>query len=112
MRALVLSIALLCGSAWAQNELASLTGTITDSSGAAAARGSVRLVNSDTGETFQVMSSDTGSYDFELLKPGRYSLRVELAGFKQFVQNGIVLETGVPARVDVKLEVGALTEKV
>jgi hypothetical protein len=108
----VLCIPFLCGLVWAQNELASLTGTITDSSGAAAVRASVRLVNSNTGESYQVASSDSGSYDFQLLKPGRYTLTVEMAGFKQFVQTGITLETGVPARADIRLEVGALTEKV
>jgi hypothetical protein len=102
----------LCGLGWAQNESANLTGTITDSSGAAAVRAAVRLTNSETGESYQTVTSEGGSYDFQLLKPGRYSLTVELAGFKQFVQTGITLETGVPARVDIRLEVGALTEKV
>jgi hypothetical protein len=107
-----LLFAFVCGPVLAQNESASLSGTITDSSGAAAARAAVRLTNGATGESYQVTTSDSGSYDFQLLKPGRYNLTVELAGFKQFLQNGIILETGVPARVDVKLEVGALTEKV
>src|SRR5262245_3636590 len=89
MRRRVLCIPFLCGLVWAQNELASLTGTITDSSGAAAVRASVRLANADTGESQQVATSDSGSYDFQLLKPGRYTLTVELPGFKQFVQNGI-----------------------
>jgi hypothetical protein len=112
MRRLVLCVLSVCGLAWAQNESASLTGTLTDSSGAAATRASVRLVNSETGESFQVSSNENGSYDFQLLRPGRYSLTVELAGFKQYVQSGIVLETGVPARADIRLEVGAMTERV
>src|SRR5215471_1862420 len=92
-----LLFAFVCGPVLAQNESASLTGTITDSSGAAAVRAAVRLENSNTGESYQLASSDSGSYDFQLLEPGRCSLTVELPGFKQFIQSGIVLETGVPA---------------
>ena len=71
MRRWGLCITFLCRLVWAQNESASLTGTITDSSGAAAVRAAVRLENSNTGESYQLASSDSGSFDFRLLKPGR-----------------------------------------
>jgi hypothetical protein len=106
---LVISTLLLCGSMFAQS---SLNGSITDSSGAAVPRASVKIVNSETGESYQVASNDSGNYDFPLVKPGRYSLTAELAGFKTSQEKDIVLETGVPTRVDMKLEVGAITEKI
>ena len=76
-RAVVL-IAILAGSLFAQNESASLTGVVTDSSGAVVPRVAVRLVNSETGEAYQASSNDSGNYDFPLLKAGRYSLTVEM----------------------------------
>jgi hypothetical protein len=97
---------------YAQNQSASLSGTITDASGAAAPHAALRLVNSDTGESYSAASNESGNYNFPLLKPGRYGLTAELAGFKQVQRTGIVLETGVPARVDLRLEVGAITDRV
>ena len=108
----VILTAILSGTLLAQNEAASLTGVVTDSSGAVVPRVAVRLVNSETGETYQASSNDSGNYDFPLLKPGSYALTAEMTGFQQVQQSGIVLETGVPARVDLKLEIGDMTEKV
>ncbi len=103
---------LTCLGLHAQNESASLAGEVADSSGAAIAHAALRLANVDTGEAYETVSTDTGHYAFPLVKAGRYTLTAELAGFKQFQQTGIVMETGVPSRVDVRLEVGAMTEKV
>src|SRR5690242_17415584 len=85
-------LALFCISPlFGQSQSASLTGAVTDSSGAAVPRVSLHLVNTETGETFQAGSNDSGNYDFPLLKPGRYNLTAELTGFKQVQQTGIVL---------------------
>ncbi len=90
----------------------SLDGSVTDSSGAAVPRAALRLVNSETGESYQAVSNESGNYDFPLVKPGRYSLTAELSGFKSSQQKDIILETGAPTRVDLKLEVGAITDKI
>jgi hypothetical protein len=108
----VLLASALISSLLGQSQSASLTGVVTDSSGAAVPRAALRLVNTETGEAYQAGSNDSGNYDFPLLKPGRYNLTAELAGFKQVQQTGVILETGVPTRVDLKLEVGAITDKV
>lgn len=91
---------------------ASLSGLVTDTSGAVVAGASLRLVNVDTGELISATSSSTGAYTIPLLKPGAYELTVEQPGFKLFRQRGITLETGTPARLDVRLEVGGLTETI
>src|SRR5215472_3756511 len=108
---LVLNL-VLAGSLLAQSQSASLSGEITDSSGAAVPHAAVRAVNMDTGEAFQASSNDSGNYDFPLLKPGRYTVTAELTGFKQVQETGIVLETGVPTRADLRLEVGSMADKV
>jgi len=105
-----LAIVLFAAVGFAQ-QTAILSGTVTDPTGAAIARSSLRLSNADTGETYTATSSDTGDFTMPLLKPS-YELVVEAAGFKQFRQRGIVLETGIPARVDPRLEVGGTTESV
>jgi hypothetical protein len=96
----------------AQNESASLAGEVADSSGAAIVHAALRLVNVDTGESYETISTDTGHYAFPIVKAGRYQLTASLTGFKQFQQSGIVMETGVPSRADIRMEVGAMTEKV
>lgn len=108
----VAAAAILAGALLAQNESASLTGVVTDSSGAVVPGTAVRLVNGETGEAYQTSTNDSGNYSFPLLKPGSYSLTAERAGFRQFRQNGIVLQTGVPARVDLKLEVGDVGDRI
>lgn len=99
------------GTFWGQQS-ASLSGLVTDSSGAVVAGASLTLINLETGETVAAKSGAGGTYAIPLLKPGAYELVVEQPGFKQHRQRGIVLETGVPARADVQLEVGGVTESV
>jgi hypothetical protein len=91
---------------------ATLSGAVTDPSGAVVAGGSIKLVNSLTGESYFSQSNNDGIYTILLVKPGGYELTAEAPGFKQFRQTGIVLETGVPARLDIKLELGGVTETV
>src|SRR5579872_398421 len=107
-RLAILTVVFVC-SAFGQS---SLDGSVTDASGAAVPRAALRLVNSETGESYQGVSNDSGNYDFPLVKPGRYSLTAELSGFKSSQQKDIILETGAPTRVDMKLEVGAITDKI
>ncbi len=109
-------VALLFG-AWAaslqaQSQASSLSGTITDSPGSVAPGVEVKIVNVETGESFQAASNESGNYTLPLVKPGRYDLAAETAGFKRYQQSGIVLETGAPGRIDIRLEVGVVTESV
>jgi hypothetical protein len=95
---------------WSQS--ASLSGLVTDTSGAVVPEVKVQLTNPLTGETFAASTGSSGSYSIPLLKPGTYEMRVEQTGFKQFRRTGIVIETGVPSRADVQLEVGGVAETV
>ncbi len=100
-----------CLLTWGQ-QTATLSGTVTDSSGAAIVNASLRLVNTATGEAHPATSNDSGAYTIPLIKPGAYELMAEAPGFKQYKQSGIELQTGVPARADVRLEVGATSESI
>src|SRR5262249_7716161 len=91
---------------------AGLNGTIKDATGAvvAAARGSI--LNADTGVRREAVTNDSGGYEFLLLQPGSYGLTALKEGFKQITQAGIRLEVNQIARVDLTLQLGAISESV
>jgi hypothetical protein len=81
----VLALALLLAvSAAGQETRATLTGTITDPSGAAVAGAKLHLVNVDTGVDFTAESNVVGQYRFLFLNPGTYRVSAEMAGFRTF----------------------------
>ncbi len=110
MRIALLAPLLLAQLLLAQGQLAVLNGTVTDSSGAVIPRAALRLTNADTGEARGAASNEAGNYAFLLVKPGNYALSAEVEGFKQYKQTGIVLETGMQARLDIRMEVGVVTQ--
>jgi hypothetical protein len=93
-------------------QLANVSGVVTDPSGARMAQVSVKLRNVATGEVLSTASGESGVYTIPALKPGNYELSAEHAGFKQYRQTGIVLGTGVSARADVVLELGSVSDSI
>ncbi|MGH9841060.1 MAG: carboxypeptidase regulatory-like domain-containing protein [Blastocatellia bacterium] len=108
--ALLIAIA-LSASVVAQGIRATVTGRVTDSSGAVVPNATVTITNTGTNETRKVQTSDEGEYTIPQLPPGDYSLTAEQTGFKKLVQR-FTLETGQSARVDLTLQTGAVTEQV
>jgi hypothetical protein len=96
----------------ADPEAAGITGTITDSTGAAIPKAQVELKNQNTGATYSSTSDPRGQFSLSGLLPGRYDLSVSSMGFRKFVEPSINLEPQTIARVDSRLEVGASTESV
>ena len=97
--------------AFAQTQ-SQITGSITDNSGALVPGAAVVAQNVDTGVQYKGASNQNGVYLLPFIPPGRYEFTCELEGFKKFVRPGLVLETGSTVTVDVRLDVGALTETV
>jgi outer membrane receptor protein involved in Fe transport len=97
--------------AWGQSR-ATLTGRVTDATGAVVPGTKLTLVNAATNETRSVTVGGNGEFTFLQIAPGAYSLTSEHEGFRKDVRSGIVLEVGQEARIDVSLQVGALTEQV
>jgi hypothetical protein len=114
MRPKSLALFMICAGfampAAAQN--AALVVTVRDSSQAVIPQAAITLVNLETGVTLNSRTGESGNYEFPALQPGNYSMKVECAGFKTFVQSPINLVVDQRARVDVALEVGAATETV
>jgi len=108
----VLVLLISAFSCWSQTTDASLSGTITDPAGAAAAAASVSARNISTGVIARTSANDSGVYIFAALHPGKYRLEVEQTGFRKAAFNDLLLEVGAKLTVNVELELGALAETV
>jgi hypothetical protein len=102
----------LSATASAQVTTADVVGRVSDKSGAVLPGVSITIQSTDTGAIRTLLSNESGDYSFALLPIGRYSLRVELAGFNTFTVPSITLASGDRARVDAQLAVGQLSESV
>jgi hypothetical protein len=89
-----------------------ITGTITDASGAAIAGAEVLVTNLATNQMRQVTSSDAGAFTAPFLVPGRYRVEAKATGFKIAVAADRLLQVGDVLRVDLALELGAVTESI
>jgi len=87
-------------------------GSVTDPAGAAIPDVSVTIVNPDTGQTVVVKTGSDGTYQARSLRPGTYTVSVEHTGFQKYVRTGIQLDVNQQARIDVQLQVGAVTTSV
>jgi hypothetical protein len=96
----------------AQSDTASLTGQVTDPSGAAVVGAKITLQNHSTGSRRVAVSDILGAYRFSLLVPGPYEITVEAEGFMQYRDNQVVLQVAQTARLDVPLQIGRSTESV
>lgn len=113
MKRLAILLLMVAGCVWAQTTgTATLVGTVTDQSGARVAGAQVTVVNTATGFTSNTVTTPEGDYYVPYLIPGPYRLTIEAAGFKRYVRDGIVLRTNETPRIDVQLEVGAVTEAI
>jgi hypothetical protein len=97
---------------FAQGTTSRVLGTVQDSSGSVVPGASVKLVNEGTHVAFETKTSASGNYAFEAVQPGFYELDVEGAGFRKFASTGNEVTIGQPATINVKLELGALTDRV
>jgi hypothetical protein len=107
-----LALALFCSTQTFAGVTASISGTVTDSTGAAVVGATVTAINVDTGVTTTQQTNGQGFYSFQSLPLGKYNIRVELKGFKSYQQTGLVLDVNSALVVDVPLQVGQSTEKI
>ncbi len=91
---------------------ASLTGIVTDASGAAVSDAAVTATHLDTGRARSVATDAAGRYRLPELAVGAYEVTVAKSGFQTLVRRGIHLVVGQAATLDARLEVGGVTEQV
>src|SRR6266571_2075298 len=98
--------------AGAQVLYGSVTGTVTDQTGAAVPKAHVVVTNRATGVAREADADDTGHYVIIDVSPGNYDLTVKVSGFKPLTQTGLTIRTNTVTNADVNLQVGAVSEQV
>ena len=97
--------------AWAQST-SRVTGTVTDKSGAVVQGAQVTLTNQATGVTVSSTSSSAGTYVFDGIVPGTYSITVAAAGFSTLTSSGNVVTIAQPLVYNPTLQIGTASSKV
>jgi hypothetical protein len=96
----------------AQSGTTAISGRVTDPQGSIVPGVTVTATNRATAGSRTVVTNESGLYQVSALSPGVYDLTIELSGFKTAKFEKIELRVDTPARQDVKLEVGQLSEAV
>jgi hypothetical protein len=96
----------------AQATFGTITGRVTDASGAVLPGTNVLVVNEATNVERTVVADSSGNYEVTHLIPGVYTVSVEFPGFHRFVHRDVLLEALRTVRIDVRLEVGTLEDEV
>ena len=109
---LCFALLLLASPALAQFETAALVGTVTDASGAVVSGATITVTRTDTGVTQSRLTDANGSYELVTLRIGTYLVTAEKAGFAIAIADGIRLNVGARQRVDLSMQVGALSERI
>lgn len=98
--------------ALAQGTTSRITGVVLDPQGAAVSGATVTLTNEGTGASLTATSSDSGTYTFDLIQVGSYTVTVEKQGFKKFLSEHNAVNVNQPTTVNANLEVGNVNEVV
>jgi len=105
-------LVLMNGTAVAQTSRGTLTGVITDPTGAAVVTATVTITHLDTNVKRQTTTNDAGVYRFDAVDLGTYSLSVQKTGFRTHDTTGVAIQAAHTTDIDVRLEVGATSEVV
>ncbi|MFL6215446.1 MAG: TonB-dependent receptor domain-containing protein [Blastocatellia bacterium] len=96
----------------AQAVYGSISGTVTDASGAVVPGANVTITDVDRKSTDTVTTNESGLYIKERLLPGRYEVKVEAQGFKQRLISSVTVNVDAQTKVDAALEAGAISDTV
>ncbi|HXG66108.1 MAG TPA: TonB-dependent receptor, partial [Blastocatellia bacterium] len=109
---LLLAATAFAASARAQAVYGSISGTVTDPTGAVVSGATVTITSVERKTSDAVTTNDSGIYVKERLLPGTYEVKVEASGFKQAVIPSVVVNVDTNTKVDVSLEAGAVSDTV
>src|SRR4051812_4740169 len=108
----LLTLLLAATTAYAQSDRGSITGTVTDPTGAVVPNAKITATSLDTAEVREVTSSGEGSYTLPELRAGRWRVSVEAQGFKSVTVEDYKVAVQVTHSLDFKLEIGAVADVV
>jgi hypothetical protein len=106
------AVSLMPGALFAQDTRARVQGLVTDPSQAVVAGATVTLTNDATGVQTATTTNQIGQYIFDFVLPGNYTVTVQLAGFRTFVQRNVLVQSRGDVTVNAQLEVGTVGESV
>ena len=109
---IVALLALTSTGLWAQSTQGGIRGSVTDASGAAIPNVKVLLINEGTAVQREGVTNSAGLYDFQNVVPATYTVTVEAPSFKKFERKNVLIGTQEFVTVDVRMEVGQVTESV
>ena len=114
LRALQLTVAgvLIAGGASAQTSAGSISGLVTDSSGAVVPGVSIEVTDIDRNVSIETSTNEAGFYLATPLPPGRYRITAESEGFRGYVLEPFPIATQQKAGLDIELELGQVTESI
>ncbi|MSV28610.1 MAG: TonB-dependent receptor [Bryobacterales bacterium] len=98
--------------AFAQTDTATVTGVVTDASGAAVPNALIEAASQTTGASYKAQSNETGVYVLTALPIGSYSVSITRQGFQTVRRPNVGVSAGTRARLDVSLRVGAVNEVI
>jgi hypothetical protein len=110
--AVLVVLALTAAPVLAQSDKGSITGTVTDPTGAVVPNAKVTATSLDTGEVREVTTGEQGNYTMPEVKAGRWRISAEAAGFKTTTVEDYKVAVQVTHSIDFKLEIGAVTDVV
>src|SRR5215475_8724108 len=103
---------LIAAAAAAQTATSEIAGTVRDSTGGALPGVTITLTHQASGQTRQLPTDANGNYVAPALPVGEYTVKAELPNFQSQLRQGIVLQVGRQARVDLTLEIGNINQEV
>ena len=112
MKKVLLAILILSSCLLAQSNRGTVTGTVSDSSGALIPGVQVVLTNNETQAKSDTVTTGTGNYTLLQVPVGTYTLTVDQKGFAKYERTNIQVQVAVTTRVDVTLTLGATAETV
>ncbi len=108
----LLVCSLTIGVAWGQLRNSTITGTVTDPTGAVVPKAMITITNQLTNEAVKTQSGPTGEYAVPYLAPGKYAVAVDAPGFRTYRVSNIAIDLGVTVQQNVRLTVGAASQVV
>lgn len=112
LRGVVLLILALSVPTFAQEFRGSISGKVTETSGAAVPDARVTVTNTATNQSVHTQSNASGDYSVLYLSPGTYTVAVEAKNFKKTVRESVEVRVADKLALDLQLEVGGVTETV
>src|ERR1017187_4469324 len=111
LEALVILLLLATRMVWG-GVTASISGTVTDPTGAVIPNAAVTAHNTETGIDSPTQTNTQGFYSFPALPTGHYEVKITAAGCQEFRETGLVLDVNTALRVDAAMKVGSVNQEV